>query len=161
MKLVKHSLLRRLLLIKSNLASGFTLIELMTVLAVVAILVLIAYPSYLDQVRKSRRAVAKSALLEIANREEQYFFSSRAYTSDLTILGYSANPTYFGKESVETAAPNAIYKMTAATTACGTSPCFKLTADTQNDQTNDSACTSFSLTSSNQKLPDPASSNCW
>lgn len=52
-------------------ANGFTLIELMIAVAVIAILAAIAYPSYLDSVRKSRRADAKAAILELAQWMER------------------------------------------------------------------------------------------
>lgn len=139
---------------------GFTLIEAMVVVVIIAILAAIAYPSYISQIRKSKRAAAKSALLEIANREEQFFFSNSAYTDDLTTFGYS-DPTYFSKESIPTSASaNAVYQLTAAITSCGTTPCFKIQAVPQNDQVNDT-CGTFSLTSSNEKEPDPATSDCW
>lgn len=51
---------------------GFTLIELMIAVAIVGILASIAYPSYQSSVMKSRRADAKSALLELANFMERH-----------------------------------------------------------------------------------------
>ncbi|WP_425491783.1 type IV pilin protein [Luteimonas saliphila] len=51
---------------------GFTLIELMIVVAIVAVLAAIAYPSYADSVRKSKRGHAKAALVELAQRAERY-----------------------------------------------------------------------------------------
>src|SRR5690606_1715373 len=53
-------------------ARGFTLIELMIVVAIVAVLGAIAYPSYADSVRKSKRGHAKGALVELAQRAERY-----------------------------------------------------------------------------------------
>jgi type IV pilus assembly protein PilE len=53
-------------------AGGFTLIELMTVVAIVAILVAIALPSYHDSVRKGKRGQAKADLVELAQRAERY-----------------------------------------------------------------------------------------
>lgn len=141
--------------------AGFTLLELLTVLTIISIIAMIAYPSYIDQIRKSRRAVAKSALLNIANQEEQFFFSHRNYTEDLTAFGYSSSAVYLNNENSEVSASDAIYVLRAKTTGCGTSPCFGLTADAQNDQAKDAACATYSLTSSNEKLPDPAVSNCW
>jgi type IV pilus assembly protein PilE len=60
---------------------GFTLIELMIVVAIVAILAAIAYPSYLQQVIKSNRAAAKAQMFDIANRQQQYLIANRAYAS--------------------------------------------------------------------------------
>ena len=55
---------------------GMTLIELMIVVVIVSILASIAVPSYIQQVRKSRRVQAKTALLDLAGREERYFSTS-------------------------------------------------------------------------------------
>ena len=51
---------------------GFTLIELMVVVAIVAILAAIAYPSYQEQIRKSRRAQAKADLVELTQALERF-----------------------------------------------------------------------------------------
>lgn len=58
---------------------GFTLIELMIVVAVVAILAAIAYPSYQEYVRKSRRAQAKADLVELAQLAERYHTVNNTY----------------------------------------------------------------------------------
>lgn len=67
-------------------APGFTLIELMIAVAIVAILATIAYPSYMVQMRKSRRADAESALMDIAQRQQQYLLDARAYAPDVPTL---------------------------------------------------------------------------
>ena len=59
---------------------GFTLIELMIVVAIVAILAVIAYPSYTRQVQKSRRAQAKADLTELAQGLEREYTANRNYT---------------------------------------------------------------------------------
>lgn len=60
-------------------AGGFTLIELMVVVAVVAILVAIAVPSYQEQVRKSRRGQAQADLVELAQRAERFHTVNNTY----------------------------------------------------------------------------------
>lgn len=67
---------------------GFSLIELMIVVAVIGILAAIAYPNYTDYVRKARRATAQSALMEIANKEQTYQLSRRTYTNVKADLGF-------------------------------------------------------------------------
>ncbi len=52
---------------------GFTLIELVIVVAIIGILASIAYPSYLNQVRKARRADAQKDLMVLANHMERFF----------------------------------------------------------------------------------------
>jgi type IV pilus assembly protein PilE len=71
-------------------ASGFTLIELMVVVAVASILVAIAVPTYQNQIRHSRRTDAKTALLDMAVRQEKYLTLSNTYTATASNLGYSA-----------------------------------------------------------------------
>ncbi|MDV7393712.1 type IV pilin protein, partial [Arthrospira platensis SPKY1] len=62
---------------------GFTLIEVMIVVAIIAILAAIAYPSYQEQVRKSRRADAKVSLLDAVQRQERFFTVNNQYTGVL------------------------------------------------------------------------------
>ncbi|MFZ5543608.1 MAG: type IV pilin protein [Pseudomonadota bacterium] len=64
---------------------GFTLIELMITVAIVAILAAIAYPSYRDSVDRSRRGDAKAVLLENAQWLERQYTVSSAYNK----LGHS------------------------------------------------------------------------
>ena len=71
---------------------GFTLIELMVVIVVIAILAAIAIPGYTSQIRKSRRTEARNALLDAAAREERFFATNNFYTVATTDLGYGAGP---------------------------------------------------------------------
>lgn len=66
---------------------GFTLIELMITVAIVAILSAIALPSYLTSVQKSRRADAETILLQDAQ------FMEKTYTENNTYMPSAANPT--------------------------------------------------------------------
>jgi type IV pilus assembly protein PilE len=58
---------------------GFTLIELMITVAIVGILAGIAYPSYVNQVKKSRRSDATVALLGLANAMERRYTETNSY----------------------------------------------------------------------------------
>jgi type IV pilus assembly protein PilE len=72
--------------------AGFTLIELMIVVAVIAILVSVAYPSYTRYMTRMHRAQAQSYLMQVAQRQHQYFLDSREYASQATILGLEPVP---------------------------------------------------------------------
>lgn len=61
---------------------GFTLIELVITLAIVAILAAIAVPAYQDHVRKARRADAKAALVELAQWMERNYTEALRYDQD-------------------------------------------------------------------------------
>ena len=74
--------------------AGFTLIELMAVVVVIAILATIALPAYTDYIRKSRRAEAITLLNRIAQEQERWRANNPAYTTDLSAAGLNvANPS--------------------------------------------------------------------
>lgn len=66
---------------------GFTLIELMITVVVVAILLAIALPSYQEHLRKGRRAAAQAFLMDVASREQQYLIDARNYAVGAGALG--------------------------------------------------------------------------
>jgi len=65
--------------IKSQTSRGFTLIELMIVVAIVAIIAAVALPSYSSYVQRGNRAAAKTALLEAQQFMERYYAANNRY----------------------------------------------------------------------------------
>jgi type IV pilus assembly protein PilE len=81
-----------------NRSPGFTLIELMIVVAVISILAAIAYPSYQDQVRRAQRADAREALLAVQLAQEKFRVNNPTYSNALT----PAAPAGLGKRATST-----------------------------------------------------------
>lgn len=70
---------------------GFTLIELMVVVVVIAVLASIAIPSYREYVIRGHRRAAQAAMMEIATQQQQYFVANRSYAT-VAELGYALPP---------------------------------------------------------------------
>ena len=136
---------------------GFTLIELMIVVAIVAILAAIALPSYERYVRKARRTDAKQALLDYAARQEKFFSTNNNYAEDATQIGYAnatSNPVsssgtnYYTLTFKTTAAPPTFTAMAEPLGAQVADDCHAYTLDHLGAQGNLPALTDTSL-------------NCW
>ena len=125
------------MMLKKQKMLGFTLIELMIVVAIVAILAAIAYPSYQDSVRKTKRGDGKAAVVELANFMERVYTETNAYPAvvpaDITSENYNL--------SINVGAPVGGYTLTAA-------PIPPQDLD---------SCGTMTMTSTNVGTP----ANCW
>jgi type IV pilus assembly protein PilE len=159
--------------------SGFTLVELVIVMVIVAILAAIAIPSYRSQIRKSRRTDAKTVVLDLAAREEKYFSLNNSYTSSPVSLGYGTATSFPQNVS------NGYYQVyvcaastagststttgcTAATTATGTSYVVAAIPVTGTTQASDSSCQYFAVdntgtqfASSTAGIGTDTTTTCW
>ncbi len=66
-------------------ASGFTLIELMVVIIIVAVLIGVALPAYQNQTLRTNRAAAKGEMLKIADLQKQFLLANRSFADNATL----------------------------------------------------------------------------
>lgn len=130
--------------------TGMTLIELLTVIAIVGILASISYPMFVEQAAKGRRASARALMYEVLQHEERFYTENNTYTTDLTALGLpSPLETDQGTHSV-TLAIGPTGDLTTSVSITGTA----IVPDTH--------CTSLTLTSANaQSGTGSQPAVCW
>jgi len=138
-------------------SSGFSLIEIMVAVAIVGILAMIAYPSFMQSVRRGNRADAHTAIMDTANRLERFFATNGSYTTDPVQLGLPvvAGVAFSG---------NGHYTITITPGPSGTiaTSYAIVAAPVAGDiQAGDQDCPQFSMDSLGARLPDPAQSRCW
>ncbi len=119
---------------------GFTLIELMITVAIVGILGAIAIPAYNTYIIKSNRAVAKTQMLDIANRQPQFLVANRSYATkaQLETSGYALPSELSGKYTYD------------VTVGAGTTPSYTITFRAEGAQLSDGNLT---LNSDGVKTP--------
>jgi type IV pilus assembly protein PilE len=117
---------------------GFTLLEIMIVVAIVGILAAIALPAYQSQVRKSNRSAAQQFMQDVATKEQQIMLDRRGYVAVAATADFGNSPSA-SPSGVGLAAPSTTtgkYDFSVAVTT-GTPPTFTITATALNGQTVD------------------------
>lgn len=140
-------------------AAGFTLIELMIVLVIVAILMAVAVPAYLEHAQKARRSDGMGALMDVANRQEQLMLDRSTYSGDMTALGFADDPMV---------SPEGHYQVDGVDCGGGAitaaSNCYLLTATPvdSSPQADDTRCASLTLSSTGQRgATGTTGDECW
>lgn len=128
--------------------SGFTLIEIMIVVAVVGILAAMAYPSYQESLTKSRRSDARAALSAAVMEQEKWYFQFNGYTDDVDDIGGVGGILLSPEGFYQIAINNNSGAGTCVGGGAVRFNCFTLTATpvVGGIQADDAVCTSFSIT---------------
>jgi type IV pilus assembly protein PilE len=138
---------------KARRAAGFTLIEVVIVIALLAIVATLALPAYRVSVYKANRSDGLQALLDLQTRQEKWRANNPSYTDDLADLGYSASTSAEGRYTLSLAEGATGTSYTATATAVG---------DQSNDRQGDTSCAALTMTvnpANPRGLKAPAS--CW
>jgi type IV pilus assembly protein PilE len=128
-------------------ASGFTLVELMIVVAIIGILAAIAYPSYQQYVLRANRAEAQAVLTETAQFMERYFTTKGTYKDGALLSNVSPK-----------GASGSAIKYNISFSVVPTATAFTLRAAPTTGQDNDSCGT---MTLSNTGAQTPTTAGCW
>ena len=132
--------------------SGFSLIELMVVVAIIGILVGIGIPAYQNHMLKAHRADAQTILLDMAARQERFIAQSNTYTTNISAASGLNMGTTTSKEGY--------YNLAAAACGGGTiATCYLLTATATGGQANDTDCATITFSSAGVK--SGATGDCW
>lgn len=136
--------------------AGFTLMELVVAILIVAVLVTLAVPSYKAFIIKARRVEAKELLYTAAQRQQQWFTQNDSYTTDTGNTGLD----------ISTTSTNGYYTLSIAAGPTGsitTSYAMSATAVAGSSQADDSACGTFTLNSRGQRTVSGSQTQppCW
>ncbi len=124
--------------------AGFTVLEVLITVLIIAILLGVAIPSYVQHVRRSARTETQAFMMDAAARQQQYLVDRRSYASSTTALGVTPSAHVTAKYTI------------AVLAAGGPRPTFLLSATPAGDQAADS-CGTLSIDSQGNRSP----AACW
>jgi type IV pilus assembly protein PilE len=129
-------------------ARGFTLVELMIAVAIAGIIAAVAYPSFMGQVRKSRRADAVSALSQVMQAQERFRANNATYGSRFVLSSASlTNVSALAADATQWDLTGGRYRLTFSGSPTATG--YTVQAAAQGGQTADTVCATMSIAVAN------------
>jgi type IV pilus assembly protein PilE len=143
---------------------GFTLIELMVVVAIIGIIAAVGFPSYNRHVAKAKRSAAQAVMQGIVSKQEQHMLNARSYFPP----GAAAASNAVAAEitaALGVSLPNDVlsnYTITVNSDNSLTPPIHSVTAAPKNGQQNaDATCGTLTLRSTGAKEASGGGAGCW
>ena len=137
---------------------GFSLIELLICIAIIAILSAVVYPNFNSYVLKAKRIEAQTILMTLATAQEKHFQQTMQYSSELNVLVNKSNVEISNQSNYQ-------YQITTTSFANDGINSFTINAVAINSQSKDTGCLRLTVTHLNQRLAYGAnnslSANCW
>ena len=140
---------------------GVTLLELMIVVVIIAIISAFAYPSYTQFILRAKRTAGTSMLLQIADRQQQFFMDNKSYTGDLTNLGFAASPLYVSDDGNSVAAGDADAVYLFSLVNVGATTYTAIAAPLGGQLKRDSECGSLTTNQAGARDALGGGTDCW
>jgi type IV pilus assembly protein PilE len=133
----------------------------MVVVAIVAAVFAFAFPSYERYIVRAKRAVGQNVLMQVADRQQQFFMDNKRFAADMTTLGFTANPFIIDDDGASTVAGDidAVYSVALSNVTATT---WTATATPVSGQlSRDTSCGSLTINQAGAKGKSGGGDNCW
>ncbi len=140
---------------------GITMLELLIVVVIVSIIAAFGYPSYMRYVVNTKRTAATTALLQVADRQQQFFMDNKRYAGSLANLGFAADPLFLSDQGspVPAGDADAVYVVSLVNVAATTYTAIAAPLGGQLER--DVKCGTMTLNQAGNRSALGGGSDCW